>query len=79
MGGKVNILNWTIWFFALNKFYSIETNKGNLTNNCDFFEVRDFCQGRPLSLFTPGIKKPSYLTGDDDDDDGDDLINCCQC
>jgi hypothetical protein len=74
----MNIVNWPILFSALNKFCSIETNKGNLTNNCDFFEVRDSCQGRQLSLLTPGIKKPSYLTGDDDDD-GDDLINCCQC
>jgi hypothetical protein len=37
--------------------------KGNVINNCDFFNFRNLCQGRPLLLLGPGDNKPSYAIG----------------
>lgn len=31
--------------------------KGNQISNCNFFNIPVFCQGRPLWLFAPDVKK----------------------
>jgi hypothetical protein len=52
----MNVLNKKIWLCALNKFKLLRQIKGDFVNCCDFFKVRNFCQGWPLSFLALGIK-----------------------
>ena len=43
-------------FLHFTNFKLLRKIKGNSTNNCNFFNARNFCQGRPLLLLVPGVK-----------------------
>jgi hypothetical protein len=56
-GSEMNILNKNI-IFSVNKFEMIETKITKLNKkNVIFKKVRNFCQGRPVLLLAPGVKK----------------------
>lgn len=63
-GQQINVSDKRTWFYVLKKNFKLLRNtKGYLIRNCDHLKVRNFCQGWPMSLSSPGIKNPSYVTG----------------
>lgn len=62
-GWKNEYFSYNLIFYAQRVFKLLSQTEINWISDRNLFETSNFCQGRPLWLFAPGVKKPSYATG----------------